>query len=189
MWSRSRQFSPSLPDRWLTQGRGPTGIWNLAQCIREPKTSGKLVMVRRCSATSRGIIYSFPFRLRLREFFVPYCLLSSSRKNGITEMEKTTSLIQGLHDFSSYVTELKLCRKQKFKQDLETTKWSEMYRRTERSKRIQCLTADWNKGGYSFGIPNMKHPLLFSVYKRCHDKIHIIFQGCVFICTTRTILF
>ena len=48
IWSRGRHISPSLPDR------GPTGIWNLAHSISDPRAaiSGMLVMVRRSSSTS-----------------------------------------------------------------------------------------------------------------------------------------
>ena len=50
---------PALP---IFLGKKPWERGCLAQCIRAPKTSGKLVIVRRCSATSKGIVYSFfPF--------------------------------------------------------------------------------------------------------------------------------
>ena len=51
--SRGRHFSPSLP------GRGPTGIWNLAHSISDPRSEilRILVMVRRSSTTSRGTTY------------------------------------------------------------------------------------------------------------------------------------
>ena len=74
IWSRGRHFSPSLPDR------GPTGIWNLAHSISDPRAeiSGILVMVRRSSSTSRGTTYWFQyfccfpvslvFHLRMRMF-------------------------------------------------------------------------------------------------------------------------
>ena len=77
IWSRGRHFSPSLPDRGPTQGRGPTGIWNFAHSISDPRAeiSGILVIVRRSSATSRGTTYWFlcflvscAFRLRMRNF-------------------------------------------------------------------------------------------------------------------------
>ena len=57
IWSRGRHFSPSIPDR------GPTGIWNLAHCISDPRAeiSGILVMVRSFSATSRGTTYWFQY--------------------------------------------------------------------------------------------------------------------------------
>ena len=57
LWSRGRHFSPSLPDR------GPTGIWNSAHSISDPRAeiSGILVMVRRSSATSRGTTYWFQY--------------------------------------------------------------------------------------------------------------------------------
>ena len=63
IWSRGRHFSPSLPDRGPTQGRGPTGISHLAHSISNPRVeiSGILVMVRRFSATSRGTTYWFQF--------------------------------------------------------------------------------------------------------------------------------
>ena len=56
IWSRGRHFPPSLPDRGPTQGRGPTGIRNLAHSISDPRAeiSGILVMVRRSSPASRG---------------------------------------------------------------------------------------------------------------------------------------
>ena len=63
IWSRDRHFSPSLPDRGPTQGRGPTGIRHLAHSISNPRAeiSGLLVMVRRFSASSRGTTYLFQF--------------------------------------------------------------------------------------------------------------------------------
>ena len=63
IWFRGRHFSPSLPDRGPTQGWEPTGIWNLAHSISDPRTeiSGILVMVRRSSAPSRGTTYWFQF--------------------------------------------------------------------------------------------------------------------------------
>ena len=63
IWSRGRHFSPSLPDRGPTQGRGPTGIRHLAHSISNPRAeiSGLLVMVRRSSASSRGTTYLFQF--------------------------------------------------------------------------------------------------------------------------------
>ena len=47
-----------MPDRGPTQGRGPTGIRHLAHSISDPRAeiSGILVMVRRSSATSRGVL-------------------------------------------------------------------------------------------------------------------------------------
>ena len=81
IWSRGRYFSPSLP----TQGRGPTGIWNLAHSISDPRAeiSGILVMVRHSSAMSRGTTYWFlyfslscvwAFRWRMRTFTSLKCL-------------------------------------------------------------------------------------------------------------------
>ena len=78
IWSRGRHFSPSLPDR------GPTGIWNLAHSISDPRAeiSGILVMVRRSSPTSRGTTYWFQyfcfpmsrvFRLRMCKFSERKC--------------------------------------------------------------------------------------------------------------------
>ena len=53
--SRGRRISPSLPD-W-----GPTGIWNLAHSISDPRAeiSGILVMVRRSNSTFRGTTHWF----------------------------------------------------------------------------------------------------------------------------------
>ena len=93
IWSRGRQFSPSLPDRGPTQGRGPTGIWNLAHSMSDPRaeTSGILVMVRRSSTTSRGTTYWFWF------FCFPsissvhvqlLCLLSSKKKKKENAMKE-----------------------------------------------------------------------------------------------------
>ena len=61
IWSRGRHFSPSLPDRGPTQGRGPTSIRHLAHSISDPwaEISGILVMVRRSSPASRGTGSSF----------------------------------------------------------------------------------------------------------------------------------
>ena len=55
IWSRGQLISPSLPDR------GPTGIWNLAHSISDPRAeiSGILVMVRRSNSTFRGSTYWF----------------------------------------------------------------------------------------------------------------------------------
>ena len=84
IWSRGRHFSPSLPDRGPTQGRGPTGIWHLAHSISDPRAeiSGILVMVRRSSSSSRGTTYWFQifcfstsrvFRLRMCKFSERKC--------------------------------------------------------------------------------------------------------------------
>ena len=74
IWSRGRHFSPSLPDR------GPTGIWNLAHSISDPRAeiSGILVMVRRSSPTSRGTTYWFQYFCfpTSRVFLLRMCKLS-----------------------------------------------------------------------------------------------------------------
>ena len=54
--SRSRHFSPSLPGRGSTQGRGPTGVSDRCADI-----SGIVVMVGRSSPTSRGTSSCLPF--------------------------------------------------------------------------------------------------------------------------------
>ena len=61
IWSRGRHFSPSLPARRPTQGRGPTGIWHSAHSISDAwaEISGILVTGRFSSAMSRGITYWF----------------------------------------------------------------------------------------------------------------------------------
>ena len=63
IWSRGQRFSPSLPDRGPTQGRGPAGIRDLAHSISDPRAeiSGKPVVVRRSSASSRATTYWFQF--------------------------------------------------------------------------------------------------------------------------------
>ena len=71
IWGRGRHFCPSLPDR------GPTGIWNSAHSISDPRAeiSGILVIARRSSATARGNTYWFKlfwswvpeFRLRMHK--------------------------------------------------------------------------------------------------------------------------
>ena len=77
-------FSPSLPDR------GPTGIWNLAHTVSDPRAeiSGILVMVRCSSTTSRGttswfLVLFFPvpgINLRMRKFFERKCKFERMRK-------------------------------------------------------------------------------------------------------------
>ena len=77
---RGRYFSPSLPDR------GPTGIWNLAHSISDPRAeiSGILVMVRRSGTTSRGTTYwfhcfSFPMS-SLSSLRMTWCAYQSQEK-------------------------------------------------------------------------------------------------------------
>ena len=55
IWSRGRYISPSLPDR------GPTGIFNLAHSVSDPRAeiSGILVMVRLSNSTFRRTTYWF----------------------------------------------------------------------------------------------------------------------------------
>ena len=100
IWSRDRHFSPSLPVR------GPTGIWNSAHSISDPRAeiSGILVTVRRSSATSRGTTYWFliffaffifrlsvsrVFRLRKNEF---------SRTEAYTIIKRKKSVLDGTRE-------------------------------------------------------------------------------------------
>ena len=82
----------SLPaNQGPAQGRGPTGIWNLAHSISDPRAeiSAILVMVCRSSTTSRGTTYwfhnfCFPMSrlsgLRMRNFPGLMCLPKSTEK-------------------------------------------------------------------------------------------------------------
>jgi len=123
LWSRDRHFSPSLPDRGPTQGRGPTGIWLLAHSISDPRAeiSGILVMVRRSSTTSRSTTYWFPIFLGCWFLWSTYFACACARfqncstycrqeKNTLREIKETESSIPGspLTGESHYVTKLKI---------------------------------------------------------------------------------
>ena len=59
--SRGRHFSPSLPARRSTQGRGTTGIWNSAKSISELQAEnlGWIVMVQRLGSAHYLLVLVF----------------------------------------------------------------------------------------------------------------------------------
>ena len=92
IWSRGLHFSPFLPDRGPTQGRGSIGIWNLAHSITDPRAeiSGILVMVRCSSATFRGTTYWLVFVFLCPRYFV--CACASFQMCSAYYQEKTNGI-------------------------------------------------------------------------------------------------
>ena len=89
---RGRHFSPSLPDRGPAQGRGPTGIWNLAHSISDPwaEISAILVVVPRSSTTSRGFCFTMSrlSGLRMRNISDLMCIPKSRETKAVKQLRK-----------------------------------------------------------------------------------------------------